>query len=171
MPWMTSRVEVKLDLEPKASAIFTGPLELSIDCPICVKRRRTVVFKDGGAKCTGSSDGGKHTFPGQILEWNGIYDRPRSGSANGIVYTVGYWYNTFTCAKMGKLSEPGFTWGRLSFLLQCRKCREKPEMFVTKIGTKQMSIQTNLGRPYEVKCCDCGELLMTDKDVYPKFYN
>ena len=72
-----------------AAVTFSDTLEVSLDCCICHRCRRTVVFKVGGVegKCTPTG----HPFPGKIV---GV-----EASANSVVYRLEYWYESFEDAK------------------------------------------------------------------------
>src|SRR5262245_33385998 len=72
-----------------AAVTFGDTLEVSLDCCICHRCRRTVVFKVGGVegKCTPTG----HPFPGKIVGME--------ASANSVVYRLEYWFEPFDDAK------------------------------------------------------------------------
>jgi len=161
--WLTAEVELRLNLTEKTTASFGDKLELSLDCMICQRRHRTVNFKRDNSICLKTG----HPFPGQILQINHFPD--------GVIYQIGYYYQSFQDLKKQSLAQPDLTWGRITFLVHCPQCDR----------TQSKSVQSNTTRPYTAHCCadhaipsfqensaiskECEYPLFEERDVYPIF--
>lgn len=143
---------VRLEFATGAGVTFCDPLELSLDCPVCRRCRRTVIFHEGQAEgeCTPSN----HAFPGRIID----KQVTRAGAATSVVYRVAYRYEPFTDAAYPSERQPTGepTWGRVAFEVVCPQCGQ---------STKE-SIQTNTGRPWACRCL-CGCVLYTERELMP----
>jgi hypothetical protein len=146
-----SKIAVQFDFTTDATVTFVDPLEVSLDCPVCRRCQRTVVFREGQpeGKCTPTG----HAFPGRIIERSAS----QHGSTASVVYQIAYNYEPFIDAKYPEHKPSGKpTWGRIAFEVRCPKCGQ-----VTKAST-----QTNIVRPWVCQC-RCGCVLYTEQDEQP----
>ena len=143
---------VRFEFPAGATVTFCDPLELSLDCPVCCRCRRTVVFWEGHAegRCTPIG----HAFPGQIVTKQVVHD----GAGASVVYRVKYRYEPFTDAKYPDHRKPSGqpTWGRVAFQVTCPRCGE----------VEKASTQTNIVRPWVCRC-NCGCVLYTEREEQP----
>jgi uncharacterized protein (TIGR02996 family) len=144
-------VEVDLPFADRATVSFADSLEVSLDCCVCRRCHRTVVFQ--GDCTTGCCTPTGHAFPGYML-WKG----ERDGKPAGIRYLVTYRYEPFVDAKYADFRRPSGvpTWGRVYFTILCPACGER--------GTH--SVQTNAVRPREGRC-QCGAVLFREERETP----
>jgi len=146
-----AEVAVRLEFARGASVLFGDPLELSLDCSVCRRCRRTVVFREGRAEGVCTPTG--HPFPGRIVGKKVI----QRGLAWSVAYRVAYRYELFTDAKYpGEKAAGRPTWGRVPFELICPECGR-----VTKAST-----QSNIVRPWSCRC-ECGWVLYTERELMP----
>jgi hypothetical protein len=147
-----AEVAVRFEFAPGAGIIFLDPLEVSLDCPVCRRCHRTVVFREGQAEgiCTPTG----HAFPGRIVG----KQVGRDGRVASVVYRVEYRYEPFTDAKYPDHRKPTGepTWGRVAFEVACPSCGQ----------STQASTQTNIVRPWVCRC-KCGCVLYTERDEQP----
>ena len=146
-----AEIAVRFDFAPGTAVTFCDPLELSLDCPVCRRCRRTVVFREGQTegKCTPTG----HAFPGRIVS----KEVSRSDAAASVVYRVPYRYEPFVDAKYPDRQPTGEpSWSRVTCEISCPSCEQ--------VG--KASTQTNLVRP-RVYRCKCGRVLFTERDVQP----
>jgi hypothetical protein len=164
------KVKTRIQRNVGVQVTFADLLELSLDCSICQRLRRTIMLTSGNetsaitprmevislslhdrpAICTPSL----HTFPGQITDKT----VDKTGLPT-VTFNVRYDFVPFTEMKYGKtyLAQPEPTWARIHFSLLCPQC-----------GTiRKKTTQTNLVRPWTTSC-DCGYPLFTD-DMPPEF--
>jgi len=75
-------VRASLEFDPNAVVAFDRKLEVSLDCHVCRRRCRTVIFRPGEAHgvCTPT----KHAFSGRILN----VDSRVEGNAHIAVYLL-----------------------------------------------------------------------------------
>lgn len=125
---------------------FVQPLEVSLDCYVCQRRMRTVIFTaTTPAYCTPT----KHDFDARLLAVE--------LSEDSAVYTFEYTYIPFTDAKYpdeqryASFEKGSPAWVRIYFIAQCPKCGKETED----------STQSNLVRPRSQRC-SCGHLLFMD---------
>ena len=147
----TADIAVRFEFAVGATVEFGDSLEVSLDCSICRRCRRTVVFREGQTegKCTPTG----HGFPGRIVR----NPPSRQGLTASVVYRIAYSYEPFTDGKYPNEVPSGVpTWGRVAFEVRCPKCAE-----VTKAST-----QTNIVRPWVSRCL-CGCVLYTEQFVQP----
>jgi hypothetical protein len=150
MDWV-AEVAVRLKFAPGATVSFGDPLELSLDCPVCRRRRRTVIFREGQTEgvCTPT----RHPFPGRITGKEVV----QHGLTWSAAYRVAYRYEPFTDAKYPSEKPSGQpSWARMPFEVVCPECGR-----VTKTST-----QSNLVRPRSCQC-QCGRVLFTEQDPMP----
>ena len=106
-----AEVAVQFEFAAGATISFGDPLELALDCPICRRCRRTVVFREKhtAGKCTPTG----HSFPGQII----AKEVAQSGLVASIIYRVMYIYELFIDVKYPEIRESSGepTWGRVAF--------------------------------------------------------
>jgi hypothetical protein len=146
-----AEVAVRFEFPARAMICYRDPLELSLDCPVCRRCWRTVIFREGQAegKCTPTG----HAFPGRITSKYEAHD----GGVASVVYRVAYRYEPFTDAKYPSRRPSGEpSWGRVAFEVTCPECGE----------VTQASTQTNIVRPWTCRC-KCGCVLYTERDEQP----
>jgi uncharacterized protein (TIGR02996 family) len=130
---------------------FADPLEVSLDCCVCCRCWRTVIFQPDGdeGKCTPTG----HPFPGY---WLGK-EESHEGPVVSACYRVAFRYEPFTDAKYPE-RQPKVrpTWARIGFEIVCPHCGH----------ANQCSTQNNIVRPWTWHC-QCGEVLYTERDEMP----
>jgi len=122
-------------------------LEVSLDCYVCQRRLRTIVFESLGSsgRCTPTG----HEFPGVLT---GV-----TRSKCGGHFDFRYRYEPFMDLKYpDEWRYQGFqkgapTWARANFTVRCKRCRR---VFIE-------SSQSNMHRPWR-RVCDCGAVLYLD---------
>ncbi len=143
-----AEVSARFALPDGVTATFSDTLEVSLDCCICHRCYRTVIFQAGGVegKCTPTG----HAFPGKLIS-------TEVGPAS-VVYRLEYWYEPFADAKHPDRRTPTDrpTWGRVGFAVACPSCGE----------ILRCSTQTNIVRPRTCRC-QCGRELFTETDEMP----
>lgn len=145
------QLAVRLQLAPGITVEFSGPLEISLDCPVCHRRERTIVFHEGEAQGTCTPTG--HAFPGRITGKRTGQD----GRMAWAEYRVRYICQQSSDTLQPGLGSPGApTWSRASFEASCPQCAR-----ITHAST-----QTNLVRP-QMHRCTCGHMLYTDDTEQP----
>jgi uncharacterized protein (TIGR02996 family) len=144
-------VEVGLPFAAGATVSFADALEVLLDCCVCCRCHRTVVFQNDGVdgRCTPTD----HAFPGYILR----KDEFPSGPTR-VRYLVAYRFEPFVDAKYPTGRRPSGvpTWGRVSFVVVCPACG--------KCGSH--SVQTNTVRPWKCRC-GCGAVLYREEREMP----
>jgi uncharacterized protein (TIGR02996 family) len=145
-------VEVSLDFADAVKVSYADILEVSLDCCICRRCRRTVVFRLDGKDGTCTPSG--HPFPGFLLRKGGDGQEASCGAR----YLVAYRYEPFVDAKHPEWRRPvGVpTWARVSFSVACPACGEQ--------GSH--STQTNIARPWTCHC-RCGAVLYREVGEMP----
>jgi hypothetical protein len=137
-----------------ATVTFNDTLEVSLDCCICHRCHRTVIFQVDGVegKCTPTG----HAFPGKIVAKEVGWD----GSLALAVYRLEYWYEPFSDAKYPGHRKPAGrpTWGRVGFEVTCQGCGQ----------VNRQSTQNNIVRPWTYQC-QCGQTLYTETAEMPEF--
>ncbi len=107
-------VSVQIAFAEGSHVTFGDTLELSLDCCICHRCHRTVIFEVGGVegKCTPTG----HPFPGKVVS--------KTADAGSVVYRLEYWYEPFIEAKHPEWRRPQSLpkWGRVRFTVTCPKC-------------------------------------------------
>jgi hypothetical protein len=143
-----AKISARFAFADGALVTFSDTLEVSLDCCICHRCRRTVIFKVGGVegKCTPTG----HPFPGKIVSMEAIVD--------SVIYRLEYWYEPFEDAKYPgrRKAQDRPTWGRVGFEVVCPKCGQ----------VSWQSSQTNIVRPWTCQC-KCGQVLFTETDEMP----
>ena len=137
---------------------FSECIEVSLDCPIGKRCRRTVIlgYKGEPSRCTGCVDpGARHDFPAEIVSITSSREvLPEFDLVRGN-YEIEYEFEVFIDRKHKSESAPDLSWSRVTFTLTCA-CGI----------TKEMSTQTNLTRPWQV-FCQCRRLLVNERDIVP----
>jgi hypothetical protein len=124
-----------------------SPFEVSLDCDVCQRRRRTVFFSAIGSP--GLCSPTWHEFPGRLLELDFAKQ-----SAHAVFL---YRYEPFIDAKHPNekryrgLERGSPSWVRFNLTVSCKSCG----------ASLETSTQTNLVRPY-TSVCDCGAVLYDD---------
>ncbi|MFC9960144.1 hypothetical protein ACFVIB_22690 [Streptomyces nigra] len=151
------------------SAELTGPLhgegfhnlhwdkrlELSLDCFICGRGRRTTSIHYGleHALCSGDDEYPEHPTAARIAAFDVTKERERMA----LRAVVDYWWAPFRDAKRDQaataLSQT--PWIRLHLGYYCPQARQ----------SGAFSIQTNVVRPIRDTCGHCDHLLATSKDA------
>ena len=144
-------VEVNLPFADGATVTFADAVEVSLDCCVCRRCHRTVIFRTDGTdgRCTPTD----HAFAGYALR----KDEFPAGQTR-VRYLVAYRYEPFVDAKYAGVRTPsgGPAWGRVSFTIDCPAC-----------GTRSSrSVQTNTARPWECRC-GCGAVLDREEREMP----
>jgi uncharacterized protein (TIGR02996 family) len=131
-----------------ATVTFADSLEVSLDCCVCRRCHRTVVFQGDctNGRCTPTN----HLFPGYLLR----KDEP-VGSSASVRFLVAYRYEPFVDAKYTSRQPRGVTtWARVYFSVVCPACGE----------SVRDSTQTNLVRPWTCRC-RCGAVVYEDREM------
>ena len=145
-------VNVILKVSDGVKVSADDSLELTLNCFICQRTRRTVILDLG--KETGICTPTKHLFPAKIL----TKDVRSEAGVIEINYLIEYWFASFVDSKYKESAENVLTWGRVSFQITCPKCSK----------TNPSSIQNNTVRPWTY-FCSCGQPLYFETEEYPKF--
>lgn len=142
-------VEVELSLRDDVTTSFSHSLEVSLDCPTCQRRRRTIVFDGCGkpGKCTPT----RHEFRGVLK--SAVFEE---GYAR---FEFDYEFSDFIDIKYPDeeqeryaLFEKGApSWARVYFDINCPACGR----------TTTTSTQTNLVRPWTC-ACECEQPVYDD---------
>ena len=146
-----AEIAVRIELAPGATLKVCDPLEVALDCAICRRCYRTVVFYEGQLQgfCTPTG----HAFPGRIT---GTHLAPSSPRAS-VAYQLLYHYEPFTDAKYPERRPSGHpTWARVNFQVVCPSCRRVTDA----------TISSNDARPLEWRCA-CGDVLFIDREAQP----
>lgn len=142
-------VSTSLALATGATVTFSDRVEVSLDCCVCRRCMRTVVFELGRAEglCTPTG----HSFPGRIAD---MQAGPRS-----VTYRLEYQYEPFEDAKYPGIRrpQPHPSWARVSFAVTCPRCG----------ASSALSVQNNEVRPWTARC-SCGEALYTTRKEMPQ---
>jgi hypothetical protein len=139
-----AEVTVRLDLEGGTLAGFADELEVSLDCPVCCRCCRTVVFRgEAEGVCTPTG----RPFPGRVVR--------KAATGEGVSYTVAYCYTPFEDAKYPARRPTGAPrWARVSFVVVCLGCGR----------ASRQSTQSNIVRPWSCRCPSCGSVLYTEAE-------
>ena len=131
-----------------AAVTFSDSLEVSLDCCICHRSRRTVFFRLGAVE--GTCTPTRHRFPGKLVR--------REVGPGFVSYRLEYWFEPFEDAKYGDTRQigPRPTWGRIEFTVVCPRCG----------APNQCGTQNNLVRPFHADC-RCGTRLYTELNEMP----
>jgi len=148
----TVSVKVILNISDGVKVSADDTLELSLNCFVCERTRRTIILRVGeeAGICTPT----KHLFPAKILAKETLSQT----KSVELKYLVEYWFAPFVDRKYKEPAEDSLIWGRVHFSITCPKCGE----------TKIRSVQTNLVRPF-TEYCSCGNALYSETEEYPKF--
>ena len=150
-------VRASLEFVADAQVAFDETLEVSLDCHVCRRRCRTVIFRPGASDgiCTPT----RHAFPGRILN----VESRAEGNAHIAIFLFRYEHEPFRDAKYPDEQRYGTkelgapTWARVSFSVTCPGCGTRSEH----------STQTNLVRPW--RCiCNCGRPLYAETAEMPQ---
>lgn len=145
-------IKAVLELSEAVGIELGTSLEVSLDCAICLARRRTVKVYE--LREYGNCIKTKHQLAIKIN--SKTYEIENNSVV--IAYQIEYWYAPFYDRKQNEESQWLPTWGRINFSLTCPKCRLKTETFT----------QTNLVRPRTIDC-ECGFVLAAEKEIMPVF--
>ncbi|MGY1577287.1 hypothetical protein [Streptomyces sp. MN13] len=130
-------------------------LELSLDCFICGRGRRTTALQYGleHALCSADDASPEHPTAARIAAFDVTDERERTV----LRAVVDYWWAPFRDAKDNHAATAlsHTPWVRLHLGYYCPQARQS--------GT--LSIQTNMVRPVRDTCGHCDHLLATSKDA------
>lgn len=130
-------------------------LELSLDCFVCRRTRRTTSFQHGQehALCSADDEHPEHPSPARIAAFDVTNERERTS----LRAVVDYWWAPFHDTKGGRAATAlSLTpWVRLHLGYYCPQAQES--------GT--FSTQTNLVRPVHDTCAHCTHPLATSKNA------
>lgn len=147
-----AEITVRLEFTAGATVSFLDSLLVSLDCPVCCRCWRTVVFQEGEPEgiCTPTG----HPFSGQMID----KVVARDGAVTSVVYRVAYRYEPFIDAKHPdqRKSDGKPTWSRVGFQVTCPRCQR----------VNENDIQTNIERPLTIRC-DCGCVLYEERETMP----
>jgi uncharacterized protein (TIGR02996 family) len=134
---------------------FADSLEVSLDCCVCRRCWRTVVFRPGPDE--GTCTPTRHAFPGY---WLGK-EEAGEGAVASACYRVAYRYAPFVDAKYPQQRRPQGvpTWARVSFTVTCPFCGE----------SGSHSAQNNTVRPWTCRC-RCNAVLYHEEDEMPVLF-
>ncbi len=143
-----AEVSARFAFTEGVAVTFGDSLEVSLDCCICHRCRRTVVFQVGGVegKCTPTG----HPFPGKLIG--------KEVGVGSVSYRLEYWFEPFEDAKYKGIRKvgPAPTWARVGFTVVCPRCGE----------SQRCSTQNNIVRPCHTDC-RCGTRLYTEVEELP----
>lgn len=148
----TVSVKVILNIYDGVKVSADDLLELSLNCFVCERTRRTVFLRVGEE--TGICTPTKHLFPAKILTKETLSET-KSVELN---YQVEYWFAPFVDRKYKESAQDILTWSRVHFHITCPKCGE----------AKTLSVQNNTVRPW-ICYCSCGYELYSETEEYPKY--
>ncbi|MET7296690.1 hypothetical protein ABZS79_32095 [Streptomyces griseoloalbus] len=130
-------------------------LELSLDCFICGRGRRTTSFQYGleHALCSADDEYPEHPTAARIAAFDVTDERERMA----LRAVVDYWWAPFHDAKRNQAGTAlsHIPWVRLHLGYYCPQARQ----------SGALSIQTNMVRPVRDTCGHCDYLLATSKDA------
>jgi hypothetical protein len=137
---------IDLTLNAGVALALRFPFEVSLDCFVCRRRLRTVIFNELAG--TGVCAPNRHDFDGRLLELAGAVGRAHA--------SFSYDYMPFSDAKYPaeryRAFDPGApTWARFNYILTCNACG----------SSCPGSTQTNIVRPWS-QFCKCGQRLAQD---------
>jgi hypothetical protein len=132
---------------------WSSQLEFSVDCFVCERTGRTQVYERGAerALCSGSRSGfRRHHTAGRIA----AYDTTSGSERLALRALVDFWWAPFEDTRDNKpaMAPTSHPWVRLNLGYYCSEAK--------KSGTD--SIQSNLVRPYKLRCRHCESLMATD---------
>lgn len=152
-----AEIILNLDIKDEVKISPSSSLEVSLDCSYCERTDRTIIFKQGNARCCPGSESKRvpdhPPYPGQItnIQLNQTFKKTT------LVYSIEYNATPFKDRKYEYRLWAGYpTWARISFNLICPKCN---------IQTAN-SVQNNIVRPFASKC-SCGYIFFTERDEMP----
>lgn len=144
-------VRASLIFSPDVEIILDKPLEVSLDCHVCRRQRRTVVMPENKPSyCTPT----RHLHSAQVTQ----KEISRKADRTEIIYQFSYDFEPFWDTKYRSAASNKLGWARISFTITCPQCGEAMEQ----------STQGNIVRPWEC-VCDCGYLLFVDDEMTPVF--
>lgn len=127
-------------------------LEFCVDCFVCERVGRTQVYECGAerAVCSGSQGFESHYTAGRIV----AYDTTTGADRLALRALVDFWWAPFKDARDNKsaMAPTSHPWVRLHLGSYCPHAKE---------GAKH-SVQSNLVRPYELRCRHCEFVIATD---------
>ncbi len=149
----TTIVEATFEFADGVEAEFGDTIEVSLDCPVCLRTGRTIGFHDiaGTARCSPTG----HPFPGVAESRTVSFDAGRTT----VAYRLRHATAEFTDPKYHYLSVRHPTWARIYFHLQCPDCGQR----------QRDSVQNNIVRPFMVRCKQCSRDLCEHRVEMPLF--
>jgi len=147
-----AKVSVRFSVVGGATVTFGDTIEVSLDCCVCHRCHRTVIFEVG--KVEGQCTPTGHAFPGKVMG----KEAGQIGSTASATYMLDYWYEPFQDAKYADRRKPEGrpNWARVPFAVICPSCGQ----------SNKASTQNNIVRPW-VCHCKCGQELYTELEEMP----
>ncbi|MHC3474218.1 hypothetical protein ACYF6T_36730 [Streptomyces sp. 7R007] len=149
---ITAELTGRLDGDDFHNLHWRSKVEFTVDCFICERTDRTTIFERGAerALCSGSSGFKSHYTAGRIA----AYDTTTGSGRLALRALVDFWWAPFEDAKDGKrgLAPTSHPWVRLHLGYYCPRTKESGADF----------LQTNVVRPYALRCAHCESVLATD---------
>lgn len=150
---MLRSIEISAVLNVRADHIvgWQRDIELSLDCFVCERVRRTTILRWGAerAVCTADEQYRQHYTAARVAAFDATIEHAQLGMRA----VVDYWWAPFHDAKRDErglpLSDP--PWVRLNVEYFCESTSES--------ATAQT--QTNLVRPCETRCTHCKKPVAT----------
>ncbi|MFE9601232.1 hypothetical protein [Streptomyces hokutonensis] len=132
---------------------WSSQLEFTVDCFVCERTGRTQVFECGAeqALCSGSRSGlQRHRTAGRIA----AYDTTSGPERLALRALVDFWWAPFEDTRNSRpaMAPTSHPWVRLHLRSYCPEAKE----------AATYSIQTNQGRPRELRCPHCDSGAATD---------
>lgn len=142
-------ISASLEFAEGAKVTFSDTVEVSLDCCVCRRCMRTVVFEVGRAEGTCTPTG--HAFPGRIVG--------KQTSGPSVAYRLEYQYEPFEDENYPGIRspQPYPGWARVSFTVTCPRCG----------ASEDLSVQNNSGLPWTARC-GCGQSLYTLRKEQPR---
>jgi hypothetical protein len=141
--------------EPLHDVRWLPTLQLSLDCFVCERTRRTTILEQGAerAVCTSDKQHGRHFTAARVA----VLDSAAEDDQLTLRAVVEYWSAPFHDLKRDRQATANSTtpWVRLYFSYRCPQHNQ----------TGKDSIQTNLVRPRTIRCSHCHAALAISNEA------
>ncbi|MGW0709469.1 hypothetical protein ACWD4G_26530 [Streptomyces sp. NPDC002643] len=152
---ITAELTRPADTEDGHQLHWRSTLEFSLDCFVCERMSRTTLFAQGAEKasCSGTRSGlGRHHIAARIA----AFDTTSAKERLTVRALVDFWWAPFEDRDGRQASAPTrHPWVRLHLGYRCPHSHESEEN----------NTQSNLVRPWNLKCAHCGQHLATDTET------